>query len=278
MVRSMGVFAGVFLAAQRFVIAIPPPRFFPLDPGNEWVYVEEGRPESQDFVVKVLGIEEGVTTVDFGGFVTARIQDRQAELDIEIPGEGFLPYYRFNEDSFVHRDVFGCDDNRTLVAASRDDTVETPAGTFTHCLRLNFTDGKCADGGGESEWWALEVGRVKFIEQTIRGPRVRVLKSFEHGAKKPSFRRGDSDASGVAQLTDAVFTLNWLFNGGEEPSCRDAVDTNDDGTVNIGDPIALLGYLFLGSAPPPAPGLDSCGEDPTEDDLPACKSQLCGEA
>ncbi len=122
------------------------------------------------------------------------------------------------------------------------------------------------------------MGRAKFIEQAIRGPRARGLRSIEPGAGKPSFRRGDGDASGVAELTEAVFTRNGLFNGGEEPPCRDAVGTNDDGTVNIGDPIALLVRLFLGSSPLPAPGPDPCGKDRTENDLPACQSQSCGEA
>ncbi len=268
-----------WFAWEAPAFAAPPPRFFPLDPGNEWTYVEEGRPAAEEFVVKVTGIEDGVTTVDFGGFATARIKDRQAELDIEIGGEGFLTYYRFYEDSFVHRDINGCNDNRKLVVVSRDEKVETPAGTFTGCLRLEYSGGHCADAGGESEWWALEVGRVKFVEQSIMGPRTHVLRSVLHGGGgEPSFQRGDSDADGTAVLTDAVFTLNYLFIGGAEPSCQDAADTNDDGAVDIGDPISLLGYLFLGSAPPPAPGPGKCGVDPTADDLATCSAPSCGEA
>lgn len=49
----------------------------------------------------------------------------------------------------------------------------------------------------------------------------------------------------------------WLFRRG---------DANDDGTLNISDPVYLLSYLFVGGGPPPPPFAD-CGEDPTPDGL-----------
>ncbi|HZN56792.1 MAG TPA: hypothetical protein VFD71_01865, partial [Planctomycetota bacterium] len=72
--------------------------------------------------------------------------------------------------------------------------------------------------------------------------------------------------------------LNSLFNGGEAPGCPDAADSNDDGRVDIGDPIALLGYLFLGTKAPPAPGPTTCGEDPTEDTLGPCVQAACEDS
>ena len=46
--------------------------------------------------------------------------------------------------------------------------------------------------------------------------------------------------------------LNWLFLGGPEPGCQDAMDFNADGRLNIADGISGLNYLFLGGPPPPA--------------------------
>ena len=43
-----------------------------------------------------------------------------------------------------------------------------------------------------------------------------------------------------------------IFTGGTIP-CDNAADSNDDGTLNIADAIALLGYLFNGATPPPPP-------------------------
>ena len=52
-------------------------------------------------------------------------------------------------------------------------------------------------------------------------------------------------------------------------TCQDALDANDNGAVNIADPIYLLDFLFALGAPPLAPYPNS-GVDPTPDALPAC--------
>ena len=79
----------------------------------------------------------------------------------------------------------------------------------------------------------------------------------------PQFLRADSDANGIVNLTDAIFTLNYLFLGGREPSCLDASDSDNNGLVQLTDAIFLLNYLFLGGGAPPAP-TNECGLDPEE--------------
>ncbi|MFP6739913.1 MAG: hypothetical protein VCD34_14370 [Planctomycetota bacterium] len=79
----------------------------------------------------------------------------------------------------------------------------------------------------------------------------------------PQFLRADSDDNGVVNLTDAIFTLNYLFLGGGEPACLDASDTDNNGLVQLTDAIFLLNYLFLGGGAPPAP-TNRCGLDPEE--------------
>ncbi len=90
--------------------------------------------------------------------------------------------------------------------------------------------------------------------------------------KGPKFRRGDSNSDGRVDLSDAIFTLNYLFLGGEGPGCLDAADSDDSGSVDITDAIATLNYLFLGGPAPPDPGPAECGLDPTDDVL-ACVEQ-----
>ncbi|HZN60265.1 MAG TPA: hypothetical protein VFD71_19490, partial [Planctomycetota bacterium] len=65
---------------------------------------------------------------------------------------------------------------------------------------------------------------------------------------------------------------SYLFLGGTVPVCPDAVDADDNGRLEITDPIRILGYLFLGGTQPPAPGPNACGPDPTPDALGACAS------
>ena len=70
-------------------------------------------------------------------------------------------------------------------------------------------------------------------------------------------------------LSDAVFTLNYLFGGGATPPCLDAADANDVGSVDLSDPIYSLQFLFQGGPdiPPPYP---APGTDPTADALGEC--------
>ena len=81
------------------------------------------------------------------------------------------------------------------------------------------------------------------------------------------FRRGDVDGDCTVNITDAVFLLASLFQGGQEPPCEDAADANDDGRPNLSDAVYVLGYLFSGGPAPDAPGPDVSGPDPTDDDL-----------
>ena len=63
-------------------------------------------------------------------------------------------------------------------------------------------------------------------------------------------------------------TLEYLFLGGAA-DCEDAADANDDGVVDVSDGIFILDFLFNGGRAPPPP-YPSPGLDPSEDGL------LCG--
>ncbi|MCZ6792783.1 MAG: lamin tail domain-containing protein [Planctomycetota bacterium] len=90
------------------------------------------------------------------------------------------------------------------------------------------------------------------------------------------FLRGDATGDCGVDLSDAVFTLNWLFLGGRAPGCADAADSDDNGVVAITDAVRTLNYLFRGGPPPADPGPMTAAVDPTPDDLPACVSPDCG--
>ena len=67
------------------------------------------------------------------------------------------------------------------------------------------------------------------------------------------------------EATIKIIAMGFLFNNEAAPSCLDTADCNDDGALDISDPVALLAYLF-GSLTLPAPG-ENCGADPTTDTL-----------
>lgn len=116
------------------------------------------------------------------------------------------------------------------------------------------------------------------LEGTRRpvGPGVDIG-AFEYPTSvEPYFLRGDSNADGTVELSDAIRILDYLFLGGRVLDCADAADATDDGAVDVSDVVADLGFLFLGWSEPPLPGPDQCGIDPTDDDLgcesyPACR-------
>ncbi|MCH2579975.1 MAG: hypothetical protein MK133_02105, partial [Planctomycetes bacterium] len=88
------------------------------------------------------------------------------------------------------------------------------------------------------------------------------------------FLRGDGNGDGAIDLTDAVYTLNYLFLGGIVPGCLDAADADDDEEIQLTDGIYTLSFLFSGGAPPPAPWPD-CGEDPAGEGLDCASHQSC---
>jgi ELWxxDGT repeat protein len=80
------------------------------------------------------------------------------------------------------------------------------------------------------------------------------------------FRRGEVNGDGTFDLADPLATLGFLFLGSGKPVCLDAADANDSGTVDVSDAVYALGHLFLGGLPPPAP-FAGCGEDGTLDGI-----------
>lgn len=80
------------------------------------------------------------------------------------------------------------------------------------------------------------------------------------------FRRGDSNGDGVQDIADPILTLLYLFSAISTPQCLDALDVDDDGQINVTDPIGHLATLFLGGIRPHEPFL-RCGEDPSDDTL-----------
>jgi hypothetical protein len=96
------------------------------------------------------------------------------------------------------------------------------------------------------------------------------------GGGGAQFRRGDADGSGKLDLTDAIFTLQFLFMGGKAPDCKDAADTDDSGKLDLTDAIASLQFQFMGGAAPAAPGPTTCGPDPSAgDEYTVCDYTKC---
>ena len=61
---------------------------------------------------------------------------------------------------------------------------------------------------------------------------------------------GDANYDSRVNVSDAVYLINYVFSGGDEPdpvlACGDA---NDDSTVNVSDAVFLINFVFSGGKP-----------------------------
>ena len=76
------------------------------------------------------------------------------------------------------------------------------------------------------------------------------------------FLRGDVNGDALVNMADAIVSLNYQFQGADTPGCLSALDTNDDGGVDVSDPVYSFMHLFGMGDPPDFPFPD-CGEDLT---------------
>lgn len=145
-------------------------RYFPLTLGDTWSYA----PEDPSFGDTV----EWRVTERIGDTVTVlrppgpshpgpiTLIDGVDVIDLLLPGREKRPFYRFIGDgTWVHHDPWECDDGSTWIAMEEPEPIATPAGTFEHTLRLERrTAATCSDAGTMVEWWAPEVGLVRWDE------------------------------------------------------------------------------------------------------------------
>jgi len=72
--------------------------------------------------------------------------------------------------------------------------------------------------------------------------------------------RGDVNADGTVQVSDAIHLLLFLFHGGAILSSLEAADANEDARVDASDAVFILAQLFL-EGPPVRSALPPPGSD-----------------
>ena len=78
------------------------------------------------------------------------------------------------------------------------------------------------------------------------------------------FLRGDPNDDGKVNIADPIWIINELFRSGPETACQIAADANADGGVDLADATYIISYQFLGGDAPSAPFPD-CGVVAPED-------------
>lgn len=70
---------------------------------------------------------------------------------------------------------------------------------------------------------------------------------------EPAPRPGDANCDGTVDVGDAVFIINYVFRQGTPPPVPNWADVNADCAVNVGDAVYLINYIFK-QGDPPQPG------------------------
>jgi hypothetical protein len=93
---------------------------------------------------------------------------------------------------------------------------------------------------------------------------------YEPTGEASPFLRCDANADGENDLADAIKTLLALFAGGSPAACAPASDCDGSGVLNVSDVIFDLEFLFTGAQPPPSP-YPGCDQAPVE----SCGVESC---
>jgi hypothetical protein len=79
----------------------------------------------------------------------------------------------------------------------------------------------------------------------------RIMDWFGVGESSEEYLHGDANRDQTLDGGDVVYLLNYLFRGGPAPNPLQAGDANCDGDVNADDVVYLLNYLYRDGPPPP---------------------------
>jgi hypothetical protein len=154
------------------------PDYFPLQPGNQWVYRCTGLCPEPAAVV-------GVTRTDYfagrwyalvEGFAGRQSWLRQDEtgtlwaLDSATGLESRWYSFGSAERESYETSVDPC--SRVATIASRTHRYQGPAGVFPETLRIGYPPGSCADAGLTEEVFLGWTGLLRRAETTIAGPRT----------------------------------------------------------------------------------------------------------
>ena len=168
---------------------------------------------------------------------------------------------------------------QTRLDQPRSDDSIGPALTGVE-LRFVDTEGRDVPAGEIGELWVRGPNVMKgyyrdpgLTQQTITPEGW--LKTGDLCRIAPDgavFLRGDSNGDGVMDISDPAATLGYLFLGDAALDCLDAADADDSGALDISDAVVALDHLFLSGLPLPEPAA-APGPDPTPDDLSCARSQ-----
>ncbi|MFH2054421.1 MAG: M1 family aminopeptidase, partial [bacterium] len=220
-------------------------------------------PQVFDFDVVDLSVYAGGVWHDFTESMTARSQNYVLHLgglttapsDFTIDRNDWILKNETSEAYAVHiiydtlsagEQLSAYDDSLIVRGGGQPYNFQITSGSLPSGLNLG-------PGSGVISGTPVDTGLFAFTVQ---------VQDFSAGTDNESFLLyiapadyvpGDCNDDGVANVTDAVLIIQFIFSEGEPPVPFAAGDVNADCIVNITDAVYLIAYIF-GSGPAPLPG------------------------
>ena len=218
----------------------------------------------------VQGVSLGVKQdTEFFEIVSARLSDEARDLFYAGDAESRPIHLAADGKGFVMAGVVTFDDEPPFelplgeikLVVARYRMLERPLAEGT---RIQFTNELGPPGSP-----ATAVNLT--VAGTSKQPRF-VDNGLVKGAT--AFARGDANGDTRIDITDVVVVLHSLFTGGDlRFACDDASDIDDNGVVEMTDPIFLFNHLFAGGPRVPEP-FSTCGPDLSDDPF-RCREPNC---
>ena len=165
-----------FLAAA-WTASAATPDYWPLEPGNQWIYRSTGGAGTQISTIEVLRNEVAgsrvysVLRLSGAGDVWVRMDEsgRFYAWDPRTRAESLWADFGAPTGSAYETALDPC--NRTARVESRRADYRGPVGEFSEALHIAYPAANCADAGLTAEYYLPYVGLVRRDSLTIAGPR-----------------------------------------------------------------------------------------------------------
>ncbi|MBZ0201889.1 MAG: hypothetical protein IT281_05975 [Ignavibacteria bacterium] len=161
--------------------------YYPLKEGNKWIYVSDGpTDETEMFIVEASGekkVENGIQ-LKVSSFPYFTKESREKTLIIKHNGEVIAgDIFGASGMVFPAADNFKSGYTWTFGnfggnVASENETIETGAGSFKNCIKLNMTDGFTF---AFELWFKKDVGIIKWGANRTNPP---ILKAIYYELKE----------------------------------------------------------------------------------------------
>ncbi len=174
--------------------------------------------------------------------------------DIDFDPDRWISRAVTSEGYAMHIVDYDLDDGDLFTAYL--DTVVAKGGSGGYTFSL--VSGSLPDGLSLAVWNGVisgtptMAGEYTFMVKAVDNLQSSYQDSVEYTitVAEPPDSPGDANADGSVNIGDAVYVIGFVFNTGPPPPIMNWADANGDCSVNVADAVYLINYIFKSGAAP----------------------------